>query len=294
MQGPGEAGQSAERQEGWERKGLQGAARRLQAGRLERSQRLGVLGWAVAATLQSGYSLSLVCRRRLAVVDVPVWQGVGHRGALRGPGGKVLQQISKAKRRGGEHHHPYPSLSITSQHVAADKGTGLPPGLLWGPGWGPGRMSGCPWFSPASAAWCQRTPPPSAPHPSSHPSVPEGGGGCRCSRPTTVETKLIIGPGAGLLSPLSAQKGPFSVPTPSHPGHFWGKLQVSGGKRAPAPLNHESRAPVNPLPHQSQAERHRLQLPAHPLAARSSSPSSRLEAVHRGRSGRGSTGPSWE
>ena len=165
MQGPGEAGQSAERQEGWERKGLQGAARRLQAGRLERSQRLGVLGWAVAATLQSGHSLSLVCRRRLAVVDVPVWQGVGHRGALRGPGGKVLQQISKAKRRGGEHHHPYPSLSITSQQVAADKGTGLPPGLLWGPGWGPGQTSGCPWFPPASAAWCQGTPLPLPPTP---------------------------------------------------------------------------------------------------------------------------------
>lgn len=222
MQGPGEAGQSAERQEGWERKGLQGAARRLQAGRLERSQRLGVLGWAVAATLQSGYSLSLVCRRRLAVVDVPVWQGVGHRGALRGPGGKVLQQISKAKRRGGEHHHPYPSLSITSQHVAADKGTGLPPGLLWGPGWGPGRMSGCPWFSPASAAWCQRTPPPSAPHPSSHPSVPEGGGGCRCSRPTTVETKLIIGPRGRLAVSSLSPEGSVLRPYSFTPGAFLG------------------------------------------------------------------------
>lgn len=102
------------------------------------------------------------------------------------------------------------------------------------------------------------------------------------------------GPGGGLLSPLSAQEGPFSVPTPSHPGHFWGKLQVSGGKRAPAPLNHDSRGPVNPRPLQSQAERHRLQLPGHPLAARSSSRSPRPEAVHRGRSGRGSTGPSWE
>ena len=73
-------------------------------------------------------------------------------------------------------------------------------------------------------------------------------------------------------------------------------LQVSDEKRAPAPLNHESRGPVNRCPLQSQAERHRdsLQLPTHPLAARSSSPSPRLEAFHRGGSGRGSTGPSWE
>ena len=120
-------------------KRVAGAARRLQVGRPERSQRLGVPGWAVAATRGSGYSLSLVCRRRLAVVDVPVWQGVGHRGALRGPGGKVLQQISKAKRRGGEHHRPHPSLGITRQQVAADAGTGLPPRLF---GLGGGRWGG--------------------------------------------------------------------------------------------------------------------------------------------------------
>lgn len=95
--GPGEAGQSGECQAWWERKGLQGLQGGCGWGGRERNLRLGVPGWAVAATRGSGYSLSLVCRRRLAVVDVPVWQGVGHRGALRGPGGKVLQQISRQK-----------------------------------------------------------------------------------------------------------------------------------------------------------------------------------------------------
>lgn len=106
-------------------------ARRLQAewpGAKSEAEGAGLGG---GCNVGSGHSLSLVCCRRLAVVDVPVWQGVGHRGALHGPRGKVLQQISKAKRCGGEHHHPHPSLSITSQQVpAADKGTGLPPGLL--------------------------------------------------------------------------------------------------------------------------------------------------------------------
>lgn len=37
------------------------------------------------------------------------------------------------------------------------------------------------------------------------------------------KTHRAGGPGGGLLSPLSAQEGLFSVPTPSHPGHFWGK-----------------------------------------------------------------------
>lgn len=43
------------------------------------------------------YSLSLVACRRLAVVDIPVWQGVGYWGALPGPRDKVLQQISRRK-----------------------------------------------------------------------------------------------------------------------------------------------------------------------------------------------------
>ena len=43
------------------------------------------------------YLLLLAGCRWLAVVDIPVWQGVGHWRAFPGSRGKVLQQISKEK-----------------------------------------------------------------------------------------------------------------------------------------------------------------------------------------------------
>lgn len=50
-----------------------------------------------------GRGLSLVGSLRLAVVDVPVWQGVGNRGAFPGPRGKVHQQIRPATLLGELH-----------------------------------------------------------------------------------------------------------------------------------------------------------------------------------------------
>lgn len=46
----------------------------------------------------SRYSRALVGGGRLAMVDVPVREGVGHRGAPPAPSCKVLQQISREKR----------------------------------------------------------------------------------------------------------------------------------------------------------------------------------------------------
>lgn len=59
------------------------------------------------------YSLSLVRCWRLAVVNIPVWQGVGYWGALPGSRGKVLQQISRRK----EHSYEWLALLPTG-HVA--------------------------------------------------------------------------------------------------------------------------------------------------------------------------------
>lgn len=75
----------------------------------------------------SRYSRPLVGRGRLAVVDVPVGQGVGDCGAFPGPrpgpgpGDQVHQQISKPKRGTVSGSRPQP-LGMTSWLVTAYEG----------------------------------------------------------------------------------------------------------------------------------------------------------------------------
>lgn len=141
------------------------------------------------------------------MVDVPVWQGVGHGGAPTGPGGKVLQQISRPKRHGCERPAHYQRAG------RSDEGTGSPPGLHWAGGQHSGVSAVS---SPASAraAWCPEDIPP-VPLPRRRPPPPclWGGGGGVLAPGRYLRGQNSSGPPGGCaLAPLSGQDSLFSTP----------------------------------------------------------------------------------
>ena len=211
MQHRGEAGQPADpSKDGTEEgaqppgdSGLQGGGGRR--GGARRSE-AGDAGLGGAATRGSGYSPPPVGRRRLAVVDVPVWQGVGHGGALRGAGGKVLQQISRPKRHGCERPAQYQRAG------RSDEGTGSPPGLHWAGGQHAGvspvlsRQRSC-CLVPRGHPSCTPAPPPATA------SLSLGGGGGVLAPGRYLRGQNSSGPPGGCaLAPLSNQDSLFSTP----------------------------------------------------------------------------------